>query len=301
MKIAVAASPDVAIPTLEWLRNSKHDLALVISRPDSAVGRGRQLSLSPVSSWAKANGIELYQPSKATDFDQRLADFDLVITIGYGLILPQLLLKQPKFGFINLHFSLLPELRGAAPVQRAIIEGMKETGVTVFQLDAGMDTGPVFIQQKFQIVPGTTSGELLSNLAALGPELIEKTLVAIESGIAPIPQESSKATMAPKLSKAEAQIDWETKSHALVNKILGFSPNPGAVAKFRGEVLRITNAQVGDIDLPKGQVRQADGRVYVGTADGSIELLTVTPAGKRNMSAAAWANGARFGDGESFE
>ena len=162
MKIAVAASPEVAIPTLEFLRASEHDLALIISRPDSQVGRGRELTPTAVSNWAIADGIELYRPNRAADFDERLKTFDLVITIGYGLLLPEYLLSQPRHGFINLHFSLLPRLRGAAPAQRAIIEGLSETGVTVFKLDAGMDTGPIYYQTSHSIKPNTTAGELLA-------------------------------------------------------------------------------------------------------------------------------------------
>ena len=301
MKIAVAASPEVAIPTLEYLRSSKHELALIISRPDSQVGRGRELTPTAVSHWAKSNGIELYCPNKAADFDDRLKSFDLVITIGYGLLLPEYILVQPKHGFINLHFSLLPKLRGAAPAQRAIIEGLSETGITVFQLDAGMDTGPIYLQTRHSINPNTTAGDLLNELAQLGPSAIGETLHAIENGIKPVPQEHSLATSAVKLTKSEAQIDWSENADNIVNKILGFAPNPGATAKFRGEVLRITKAHVSEQSLPVGEISFINGSVIVGASSSAVELLEVTPAGKKPMSAAAWANGARFAAGETFE
>ena len=301
MKIAVAASPEVAIPTLEYLLASQHELALVISRPDSQVGRGRELTPTAVSSWAMAHGIELYRPNKAADFDERLKGFDLVITIGYGVLLPEFILSQPKYGFINLHFSLLPRLRGAAPAQRAIIEGVTETGVTVFQLDAGMDTGPTYLQAKHLIKLNTTAGELLNELALLGPSAIGQTISAIESGIQPIPQDHSIATGAAKLGKAEAQIDWANSAGQIVNKILGFAPNPGATAKFRGEVLRILRAQVSEISLPVGEISLTNGSVVVGTSTNAVELLEVTPAGKKAMSASAWANGARLVAGETIE
>ena len=301
MKIAVAASPEVAIPTLEYLLISEHDLALIISRPDSQVGRGRELSPTAVSSWATAHGIELYSPNKAVDFDDRLKSFDLVVTIGYGVLLPEYILNQPKHGFINLHFSLLPKLRGAAPAQRAIIDGLAETGVTVFQLDAGMDTGPIYLQTRYLIKPDTTAGELLAELALLGPSAIEQTLNAIEHGIQPLPQDHSLATSAAKLGKAEAQINWSLPAAQIVNMILGFAPNPGATAKFRGEVLRITRAQVSDQSLPVGEISSANGSVFVGTSTSAVELLEVTPAGKKAMSASAWANGARFATGEIIE
>ena len=301
MKIAVAASPEVAIPALEYLLASEHGLALIISRPDSQVGRGRELSPTPVSTWAVTNGMELYCPNQASDFDDRLKSFDLVITVGYGVLLPQIILEQPKYGFINLHFSLLPKLRGAAPAQRAIIDGLTETGITVFKLDAGMDTGPIYQQTKFSIKPNSTAGELLSELALLGPTAIAQTLIAIETGIEPSPQEHALATSAAKLSKAEAQIIWSDSAKNIVNKILGFAPNPGATTQFRGEVLRITKAKVAERNQEIGEISLEGGSVFVGTATSAIELLEVTPAGKKSMSAAAWANGARFAVGETFE
>ena len=301
MKIAVAASPQVAIPTLEYLLGSQHDLALVISRPDSQVGRGREITTTEVSNWAVANKIELYRPAKPVDFDDRLKDFDLVITIGYGLLLPEFILSQPKYGFINLHFSLLPKLRGAAPVQRAIIDGLSETGITVFQLDAGMDTGPIYLQSKWSIKPNTTAGDLLNELSLLGPSAIGETLEAIESGVSPIPQDHLQATSAAKLSKIEAQIEWSHEATKIVNKILGFAPNPGATAKFRGEVLRITRARLSEHTMPVGEISLFSGSVFVGTATNAVELLDVTPAGKKPMRASAWANGARFTTGETIE
>jgi methionyl-tRNA formyltransferase len=301
VKIAVAASPEVAIPTLEYLLASEHDLALVVSRPDSQMGRGRELKPTPVSVWATANNIELYRPNKAAEFDERLKGFDLVVTIGFGMLLPDFILNQPKYGFINLHFSLLPELRGAAPAQRAIINGLTETGVTVFKLDAGMDTGPIYLQRKYAIKPNTTAGVLLEELSLLGPSAIDETLKAIESGVAPTPQDNSQATSAAKLSKEEAQIDWSDEAKQIVNKILGFAPNPGATAKFRGEVLRITKARLNEHSMPVGEISLVSGSVLVGTSTSAVELLEVTPAGKKAMAASAWANGARFMAGESIE
>ena len=301
MKIAVAASPEVAIPTLEYLLTSDHNLALIISRPDSQVGRGRELTATAVSNWANEHGIELYCPNKAADFDERLKNFDLVITIGYGLLLPEFILTQPKYGFINLHFSLLPRLRGAAPAQRAIIEGLTETGITVFQLDAGMDTGPIYLQTKHSINPNTTAGDLLNELAQLGPSAIGATLHAIENETKPVPQDHSLASSAAKLTKSEAQIDWSENAENIVNKILGFAPNPGATAKFRGEVLRITKAHLSEQSLPVGSISLLSGSVLVGTSTSAVELLEVTPAGKKPMSAAEWANGARFAAGETIE
>jgi methionyl-tRNA formyltransferase len=216
-------------------------------------------------------------------------------------LLPEYILVQPKHGFINLHFSLLPKLRGAAPAQRAIIEGLSETGITVFQLDAGMDTGPIYLQRKYSINRNTTAGDLLNELAQLGPSAIGETLHAIENGIEPVAQDHTLATSAAKLTKSEAQIDWSENAEKIVKKILGFAPNPGATAKFRGEALRISMAHVSEQSLPVGAISLLGGSVLVGTSTSAVELLEVTPAGKKPMSAAAWANGARFAAGEVIE
>ena len=196
---------------------------------------------------------------------------------------------------------MLPKLRGAAPVQRAIINGFTETGVTVFKLDAGMDTGPIYLQTKHLIMPNTTAGDLLTELAQLGPNAIAQTISAIASGVQPVPQDHTLATNASKLVKAEAQIDWSDSAANIVNRILGFAPNPGATAKFRGEVLRIMRAQVSEQQLAVGEISSVNGSVFVGTSTTAVELLEVTPAGKKTMSASAWANGARFATGETIE
>jgi methionyl-tRNA formyltransferase len=164
-----------------------------------------------------------------------------------------------------------------------------------------MDTGPIYLQTKHSIAPNTTAGDLLNELAQLGPSAIAKTLSAIENGIQPIPQDHSLATSAVKLTKSEAQIDWSENAENIVNRILGFAPNPGATAKFRGDVLRITKAQVSEQSLPVGQIALLSGSVLVGTSTSAVELLEVTPAGKKPMSAAAWANGARFAMREVIE
>ncbi len=301
MKVAVAASPEVAIPTLDWLLGSTHSLDLVITRPDSALGRGRELTPTPVAKWADRHQIEVYKPATTKDFDDRLISYDLVITIGYGLILPQHLLNQPKHGFINLHFSLLPQLRGAAPAQRAIINGLSATGITVFKLDAGMDTGPIYIQREYQIPQNLTAGDLLENLAQLGPEAISATLDLIARDAQPIPQSNVGASLAAKLNKEEARINWRDSAEVNVNKIHGFAPNPSATSNFRGQSIKFSRARLSTQSLPVGEIQFTNGQLLVGTGSSAIELLEVTPAGKKSMSASAWANGARLNPGERFE
>jgi methionyl-tRNA formyltransferase len=164
-----------------------------------------------------------------------------------------------------------------------------------------MDTGPIYLQTKYPIKPNTTAGELLTELALLGPSAVAQTISAIERGIPPVPQDHTLATNASKLGKVEAQIDWSDSAANIVNKILGFAPNPGATAKFRGEVLRVMRAEVSQQPLAVGEISSVNGSVFVGTATTAVELLEVTPAGKKPMSASAWANGARFAVGETIE
>lgn len=303
MRIGVAATPSVAIPTLDWLRDSQHELTLVITRPDRPAGRGRALKESLVAQWAMAHGVECIKPVASEDLFESLAFLDLVITIGYGVILPTEVLSVPRFGFINLHFSLLPAWRGAAPVQRAILNGDTKFGITVFALDSGMDTGPIYVQRNMTIEPYESAGELLDRMAALGPEIIAETLTMIESGATPSPQDNQGVTYAPKISKEQARIVWSKGANDVDRQIRAFTPEPGAWTLWRNSTLRIDRARpfpTGHIIAP-GNILVQEGNVIVGCADGdSLILEEVTPAGKNLMSARSWANGARINDGESF-
>lgn len=303
MHIGVAATPSVAIPTLDWLRASQHDLSLVITRPDRPAGRGRSLRESVVAQWASAHGVECVKPVASEELFESLAFIDLVVTIGYGVILPVEVLSVPRFGFINLHFSHLPSWRGAAPVQRAILNGDQEFGVTVFALDSGMDTGPIYVQHDIRIQPYENAGELLDRMAALGPEVIGETLTMIESGVSATPQSNGGVSYAPKISKEEARITWNKNVIEVDRHIRAFTPDPGAWTSWRESTLRVDRARPFPIahELAAGSVTVQNGDVIVGCADGSALVVEeVTPAGKKAMSAKSWANGARIVNGESF-
>lgn len=303
MRIGVAATPSAAIPTLDWLRDSQHDLTLVITRPDRPAGRGRALKDSVVAQWASSHGIECVKPVASEDLFESLAFIDLVVTIGYGVILPVEILSVPRYGFINLHFSHLPAWRGAAPVQRAILNGDQKFGVTVFALDSGMDTGPIYVQRDISIEPYENAGELLNRMGALGPEVIAETLTMIESGRPPIPQSSEGVSYAPKISKGDARIDWMKHAIDVDRRIRAFTPEPGAWTMWRNSTLRLDRVRPFPVDhqLAPGSVSTDNGNVVVGCADASALIIEeVTPAGKRNMSAKNWANGARIVNGESF-
>ena len=301
MRICIAATPSVAVPTLDALLASGHQIVSVITRPDAPAGRGRNLKSSAVSDWASLNKVQLHKPESSDEISLLVAQCDLVVTIGFGVLLPETVLNIPKFGFINLHFSLLPRWRGAAPVQRALEAGDSTTGVTVFKLDAGMDTGPIYTSLPFDISPTTNTADLLKNLASLGVQAVLDAISLIESGQSPKVQSSEEATRAYKLTSEEAQIDWSQGSLAIVNKVRAFYPNPGAWSIFRGIKIKIDAAIVNESILKPGEIALQDKAVLVGTGDGTIELLMIKPAGKSAMSAGAWANGQHLLSHEKFE
>jgi methionyl-tRNA formyltransferase len=299
MRLGVAATPEVALPTLNWIKTSGHTLVRVISQPDKPTGRGQEMNSSPVSQWAKLNSTELVNPTTVGDIDKALLDLDLLITIGYGRILPGATLSIPKFGCINLHFSLLPKYRGAAPVQRAIQAGETESGVTVFALDPGMDTGPIYSSITVPIPPTMRSYELLQQLSVVGIEAVKDALIAIESGVAPVAQ-TGEASMAAKITREEAKLDWNSTAHALVNKIRAFYPQPQAWTIFRGQPLKISLAKIfeSDLMLQPGELRVVGNECCIGTNDAVLVLQRLTPAGKKEISALDWSRGARFESSE---
>lgn len=301
MRISVAASPEVAIPTLQALLTSQHQLVSVISQPDRPAGRGKVLTPTPVSKWALDNNVSLLRPEGKDEIALAVQNVDCVVTIGYGVLLPQAILDIPPYGFLNLHFSLLPRWRGAAPVQRAIEAGDPITGVTVFKLDAGMDTGPIYTMHRFALDNDITSDELFIELGELGVDAVLETLEKMESGERPVPQKEDGATKAAKLSREEAQIDWNNSAQVISAKIRAFTSHPGAWTQFRGAPIKLWKPVVTEYVLPAGEVSLIDKAVHIGTATSALQIGEVTTAGKPAMSAAAWANGARLLAGERCE
>jgi methionyl-tRNA formyltransferase len=300
MHIGVAATPDVAIPTLDWLLQSDHTIDLVITQPDRPAGRGRQLTQSSVGEWAHQHSINLVKPEKSSELAGKIDDLDLVLTIGYGVLLPENILALPKHGFLNLHFSLLPAYRGAAPAQRALHNGETTTGVTVFKLDKGMDTGPIYSQKSIAIDPAWRSFELLRELSQLGPAVVAEAIIQIEKGVEPIAQ-GGDASTAPKITKAEAKIDFNSNATSIVNAIKAFTYEPGAWTIWKDEPFKVTAAVVSThTGFKPGEILNKDDALLVGTKDFCIEILTVTPAGKKEMKAIDWVRGARLVGGEYF-
>ena len=300
MRLCVAATPKVAIPTLDYLLLSNHELISVITQPDRPSGRGQKSRESEVSQWAAQNNVTCHKPQGEQETLAALIDADLLLTIGYGVILPTSVISLPTHGSINLHFSLLPRWRGAAPVQRAIEAGDSVSGVTVFALDEGMDTGPIYLERRFALDADITSDELLNELADLGVEAVAQTLTLIEQGVRPHAQSLEGATRAMKISKGDAQIDWNQSAEVISQKIRAFTSNPGAWTNFRESTLKVFTPTITDFPLPPGELLLKEKKLYIGTSTFAIEIGEVQPSGKALMPASSWVNGVRLDSGERF-
>jgi methionyl-tRNA formyltransferase len=303
VQIVVAATADVAIPSLEWLKTSDHNLLRIVTTPDSHAGRGKNLTQSAVGDWAVQNLIPLLKPTSTADLSEAFKNADVVIAIAYGKILSNHVLSIPKFGVINLHFSLLPAYRGAAPVQRAIQNGESITGISIFKIDENLDTGPIYFQEEYEIPSLSNSYDVLKELSVLGARSFGQVLLDIEKGVLPTIQKNTGASLAPKVSKEESRINWSESSKVVTNSIRAFNPSPGSWTMFKGFVLKVN--KLGTFTTSKslqpGEIYIEDKKLFVGTSDRPIEILRVTSSGKREVSVADWLNGARIAPGDHFE
>lgn len=298
MRIVFAGTPEVALPTLEALHGSDHEVVAVLTRPDARTGRGRKISRSPVAAWADEHGIEVLTPAKPREpeFLDRLRelDADIVPVVAYGALVPPAALEIPRLGWINLHFSLLPAWRGAAPVQHAVLAGDEMTGACVFQLEAGLDTGPVYGRLTEPIEATDTSGDLLGRLAVAGARLTLDVVNALEAGIiVGEPQPEDGVSHAPKLSVDDARVRWSDPAFAVDRRIRAVTPAPGAWTEFEGQRLRLgpVRPDPEGPQLEPGEVALTKHHVHVGTATDPVLLDQVQPAGKKPMDAAAWGRG----------
>lgn len=305
MRLVFAGTPDVALPAFEAVLASSHQVVAVLTRPDAPAGRGRRTTASPVALGAAAAGIEVLTPQRPRDaeFLARLAELapDCCPVVAYGALVPQAALDIPAHGWVNLHFSLLPAWRGAAPVQHAIMAGDEVTGASTFGLEAGLDTGPVFGVLTEAVRATDTSGELLRRLAQAGAGLLVATLDGIADGsLQPRPQPAEGVSLAPKVEVADARVDWRAPAQRVDRLVRGCTPAPGAWTTWRGERLKlgpVTMPAVGAALAP-GEVRVGKRQVEVGTATGPVLLGSVQPQGRREMPAIDWARGSRLEPGE---
>ncbi|WLQ44249.1 methionyl-tRNA formyltransferase [Streptomyces laculatispora] len=306
MKLVFAGTPEVAVPALDALiASGRHEVAAVVTRPDAPAGRGRRLVASPVAERAEEAGIEVLKPARPRDEDflARLREIapDCCPVVAYGALLPKTALDVPAHGWVNLHFSLLPAWRGAAPVQHAVMAGDEVTGASTFLIEEGLDSGPVYGVLTEEVRPTDTSGDLLTRLAFAGAGLLAATMDGIEDGtLHAVPQPAEGITLAPKITVEDAQVQWSAPALRVDRVVRGCTPAPGAWTLFRGERLKLIQAVpvLARTDLAPGELSAAKNNVHVGTGSHAIELLWVQPQGKKPMRAADWARGVRIVAGE---
>lgn len=306
MRIVFAGTPETALPSLEALVASRHEVVAVVTRPDAPAGRGRTLTASPVAQAAERHGIEVLKPAKPSDpeFMDRLREIapDCIPIVAYGALIRREALDIPEWGWINLHFSVLPAWRGAAPVQRSIMAGDEVTGATVFSLVEELDAGPVLGTITELIRPDDTSEELLARLADWGSKLLVDVVDHIEDGdIAAVPQPEDNISYAPKLTTEEARIDWTRPAFAVDRHIRGCTPAPGAWTVLGDDRVKIGRATISDErTLEPGRISVGKREVRVGTSTTDIVLGDVQAVGKKRMAAADWARGTSFDAEPSF-
>lgn len=296
MRLALFASPGFGLPVLEALLKH-HELALVVAQPDKAAGRGMKLTAPPVARRARELGLALEQPAKLRGvFQERLHAFhlDAAITAAYGKILPPSLLSVPRHGFLNVHASLLPKYRGAAPIQQALIDGETRTGVTIMQTEAGLDTGPIRLQRALDIHPDETAPELSARLADLGAEaLLEALELLSEDRLPLVPQDDSQASHAGLLSKDDGRVRWQESAVRIYNRFRGVYSWPGSWTVAQGTPLKLLELRpaAGLEGARPGEVLELGQDVKVAAGEGAVLLKTVQPPGKPRMDARAWASG----------
>jgi len=297
LKVCVASSSLVAQSAIESLKKTANiDLVCIISNPDKPAGRGQALTENLLAQWANQVGMTVKKPINDAEVSRILIEdkIDLLITIAYGHILSGSVLEIPTYGCINLHFSLLPKYRGAAPVQWALLNGDNETGVSVFKLEIGMDTGPIFAQKAVPISDQDTTTSLLSKLIPVGVELIDDAIFMLENNQPPKIQDTTLASMAPKIKKDDGRINWQMPASSIYNQYRALGENPGLFTELAGSRIRINQiAQEEGERFPIGSINLAGNRLLIGTGDSSLEVISLTPEGRKSMRGIDFYNGLR--------
>ncbi len=297
MRVIFAGTPDFSVPVLQALLDSRHEVVAVYTQPDRPAGRGRKLKPGPVKQLAEDNGIPVYQPAslKGADSQQELAALqpDLMVVVAYGLLLPQVVLDMPDLGCVNLHASILPRWRGAAPIQRAILAGDSASGVCLMQMEAGLDSGPVLAEVRTPIATDETGGSLHDRLSQLSADLLAKRLDELAGGhLAPVIQDESQVTYAHKLDKGEASIDWQQDAMAIERQVRAFNPWPVAQAQYECKSLRIWSARAIDYanGSPGAVVAAGKQGIDIACGQGCLRLLEIQLPGGKRLDAAAFLN-----------
>jgi methionyl-tRNA formyltransferase len=306
MRLIYMGTPQFAVEPLRALVAAGHDIAGVVTRTDKPAGRGRTLTAPPVKLVAQELGLTVFQPKRVREPEfieiLRKRGPEAVIVAAYGQILPKEILTLPKFGCINIHASLLPAYRGAAPINWATIRGERETGITIMLMDEGMDTGAILMQENIPIGPEDTAGALTTKLSSLGAKLIIRALPLLASGkLAPVFQDGTKATMAPLLRKGDGLIDWDLSAREIHNRVRGLSPWPGAYSYLDGKMVKIITTGVLDGTGEPGLLYEREKNTLVaGTGGGLLRILSVQPEGKKPMAAGEFMRGHRGIAGKKF-
>lgn len=303
MRLVFAGTPSFAVPTLAALRDAGHDVVAVYSQPAKPAGRGKALRESPIATFAREHGLELRQPVTLKQEAAAIAALraDAMIVVAYGLLLPEDVLRAPRLGCINVHASLLPRWRGAAPIQRAIEAGDSNTGISIMQMERGLDTGPVFVRVPTAIGANDTAGDLHDRLAALGAATLVNALADIAAGrMTATPQPHERVTYAAKLSKAEALLDWRAPAMALARRVRAFNPWPVAYTRWREQPLRVWQATpaAASSDALPGTILGLDAGIVVAAGEGALALTDIQLEGGRRMSAEEFLRGHRLEVGE---
>jgi methionyl-tRNA formyltransferase len=307
VNVLFAGTPEFAVRCLETLLGSRHRVVGVMTRPDRPAGRGFALAPSPVKKLAAARGIQVIQPMNLRDAQARaeLKHFraDVIVVAAYGLILPQPLLELPRYGAINIHASLLPRWRGATPIQRALLAGDRDTGVSIMQMDTGLDTGPVLMQEKIPILENDTMGTLHDRLAELGAKLILQTLDALEAGVVKAtPQSAEGVTYAAKLDRREARVDWRKGAVTVNRQVRALNPSPGADARMRGAELKIWRCATAADQGNPGEILSVGPRgLCVACGEGALVITELQRSGGKRLPAAEFLRGFPLSVGERFE
>ena len=294
MRLAFLGTPDFALPALEALLDAGHEIVRVYAQPPRPAGRGRKLRPSPVQAFAEPRGILVETPASLRDpaLQSGFAalGLDAAVTAAYGLLLPPAILAAPRFGCLNVHASLLPRWRGAAPIQHAILAGDRKTGISVMAMDEGLDTGPVFLARRIPIGPETTGGDLHDRLAQLGAEAVVEALAGLADGrLKPVPQPEAGVTWAPKLAREDSLLDWTRPARELERRVRAFAPRPGARFTFRSESIRVEVAAVETGGGPPGRV--LDDGAAIACGEGVLRLLRLQRPGRSAMETAAFLRG----------
>jgi len=305
MQLSLASSSLVSLPVLSAILESEHTLVSVITNPDKATGRGKTIIPNELAAWATERGLPVAKPADASELNRHLleAQPQCIVTVAYGRIIPVELLHGPRFGWINLHFSLLPKLRGAAPVQWALLNGDTHTGFTIFKLDKGMDTGPIYVQEESVIDDHDTTDTLLEKLGTSGARAIMELLPVIGKTRA-TPQPLTGATLAPKISKDQGRILWSSSTDYIMRQARALETRPGIWSTFGGERISVHGLsealQPNSLSVP-GEIELTSESLLIRTADSVLAISEVTPAGKKRMSGADFARGARLTSESRFE